>query len=73
MFLHSIDATMYLYITVHTFCKTFFIKNVKNLTNLPLVGTLICWGRSVIIHNMNTAFRRWDARNKVLEISFTLC
>lgn len=48
------------------------MKYIENLTNLALVGTLICWGR-IKIHNMGTAFRRWDARNKVLEISFTVC
>lgn len=63
---------MYVYITVHTACKTFFMKYIENLTNLPLVGTLICCGRSVMIDNTDTASRRGDAGNKVLEIIFSV-
>lgn len=59
MFLHSIDATMYVCMYNCAYClQDFFMKYIENLTNLPLVGTLICWGRSVTIHNTNAAFRR---------------
>lgn len=38
------------------FISSLLIKYLANLTYLPLMGILICWGRRFTIHDMTAAF-----------------